>query len=161
MRVFTFLTLFLFGLGASVMTHAASKPSVFFWGDHHFDHQTFKPYIGNSRMNHAYRWDNDNWTPEDWIERHGSKEAVMGALKRSHIIDEVDTLSFWQQEQTPVLEVGYAFSQISNKQKRRVLEFVDYVYDVTKKSEQGAILIEDDKTNVQIGVYTKLGLQLN
>ncbi len=161
MRVLAILAIV--GALLSMTTHAwaGSKPLPLFWWDHHWDYQTFKPYVEDSRMSQSYRWENDSWTPKDWINQHGSKEATINALKSANIIKEFDETTFWGNEKTPVLEVGYAFMQISSLQKRRVAKFVDYAYGVTARSEQGAMLIEDAKTHVAIGVYTKLGLQLD
>lgn len=161
MRVLAILAIV--GAFITLSTHAwaGAKPLPLFWGDNHWNYQTFKPYTEDSRMSQTYRRQNDDWTPADWIAQHGSKEATLSALKSANIIKEFDDTNFWGNEKMPVLEVGYAFMQISNRQKRRVAKFVDYAYGVTAHSKQGAMLIEDAKARTQIGVYTKLGLQLN
>ena len=162
MKILTTATIVAFGTVAMAsMVWAEAKPVPLFWWSNHWEQQDFKPHVEDSRISHDYRWESDEWAPRDWISRHGSTEGALDALKSANIIKDFDDTSFWGKEKTPVLEVGYAFMQLSSRQKRRVAKFVDYAYNVSEKSSSGVMLLEDAKTNVTIGTYTKLGLQLN
>lgn len=162
MKIVTTATIVAFASVAwASMAWAEAKPIPLFWWSNHWEQQDFKPHMEDSQISHDYRWDSDEWTPNDWVARHGSKESAIGALKNANIIKDFDDTNLFGQEKTPVLEVGYAFTQLSSRQKRRVAKFVDYAYNLSTKSAHSTMIIEDAKTNVPLGVYSKHGLQLN
>jgi len=162
MRILAIVAIIGAFLSITTYAWAGAKPTRFFWLSPHWD-QGYSPYIEDSRISHNSRWEQDEWTPQDWVKNHGSTDAVIGALTKAHIISEFDNtpfLSKWrgnpENHKLPVLKVGYGFQHLSSLEKRRVVQFVDYAYDV-----QGAMVLKDAKTRVPVGIYTELGLQLN
>lgn len=156
-----------FVLFAASDAHARPKPWVFSWWPAHWDNQDFKPYMDDSQMTHDTQWEEgmygQEWHPENWIRAKGSVQAVIDDFYASGIIKEQDVDSGM-----PVLVVGDTFMNLSGQEKRRVADFIDYVYQVTQNSEAGSYTIYYCRTDNWIfgrgdpvGVYTTSGLYLN
>ncbi len=123
-----------------------------YWG---WDQQlTTRPYLENGKTPHNSQWENDAWTPQDWIEAKGSARAVMDGLYRNHVIIDKDL-----DDDVPEVEVGQNFMRLSGQEKRRVAAFVDHAYKITNKSP-GMYVLVHAASDDPVGVYTKQGLQL-
>jgi hypothetical protein len=161
LKIFVFLVLVL-----SVQpANAEPKPWVWGWWPGHWDKQDFKPHIDDPKIPHNIQWKNglygQDWTPENWIRAKGSPEEVIKGFYRAGIItDQTDY------DDVPVLEVGDAYLKLSGQEKRRIAEFMDYVFQVTEKSPAKMFYIFHEDSGFLIwpgrpvGVYTQAGLQL-
>lgn len=113
-----------------------------------------RPYTERSKVPQNSRWDDDEWSPQDWIDDRGNDSAVLEGFYRAEIITDQFT-----ENGVPVLEVGYNFMSLSGKDKNRVLEFVDYAYGITD-GEHGMFRIEEERCGTRVGIYTRAGLQI-
>ena len=158
MRVFSVFTVFLaiFGLFIAGPAKADPKPWVFGWWPEHFQNQDFRPYLEGPKIPHNSQWDRDTWAPEDWITHGGGERAVMDDLMRSNIITGQDV----DDEGVPILKVGRGFINLSGQEKRRVVRFVDHVFGMTKKTNNGMFYLYYTDIKKVVGVYTRHGLQI-
>ncbi len=120
------------------------------------DHSEVQPYLEEAKTPHNIQWDDDDWTPEDWIASRGTAKNVMDGFYASDII----TRQFVGTNDIPVLEVGQGFMQLSTHEKRRVVVFVDHVFEVTASSPNGSFFIRHARSGDAVGLYTRQGLQL-
>lgn len=158
MRFPVFLAVFgaILSLGGA-SAHAEPKwgplPWVFpYWGVD--QEQMVRPMLEDAKTPHNSQWDNDPWTPQDWIESRGGPQAVMsGFYNTGVIIDE------YTDDDMPVLEVGQNFMRLSQEDKRHVVAFVDYVHGHTKNSGKTINIVHRASGDL-VGVYSADGLQL-
>ncbi len=115
-----------------------------------------QPYLNGAKIPHNTQWRDDDWRPEDWVETKGSIDAVMKGFYDNDVIVDQDV-----ENGIPVLEVGETFLRLSDREKRHVAAFIDYVYEITSRTENGMFLIVYDKwDDTPLGLYTAQGLQL-
>jgi hypothetical protein len=117
------------------------------------DHSETRPYLEEAKMRHNVQWENDPWTPQDWIADRGGQVAVIDRFYADGII----TNQFVKND-VPVLEVGRTFMELSALDRRRVLETVDYIFGMTD-APQGMFSVQHAETGDTIGLYTKEGAQ--
>lgn len=116
----------------------------------------FQPHLEDAKTPHNVQWRDDDWQPQDWIAERGSAKAVMDGLYDAQIVT-----GQYTDRGVPVLEVGQGFMDLSGRDKRRVVKFVDHAFSVTANSPSGVFYVyhmADD--NNPIGVYGRDGLQL-
>ncbi len=114
-----------------------------------------EPLLEGPKHPHNNQWEGSNWHPQQWVDFYGNPQTQLDRLEDTGIIT-----GMGEKDDIPVLEVGHAFLRLSGQEKRRVVEYVDYVLDVTRTSPRGAMLVYDDYSNSYIGIYTDDGLQL-
>ncbi len=136
--------------------HAEPKPWIWSWWPSHWQNLDFKPYLGNQQISQRSLWDDDQWTPEAWIKDAGDAKRIMRDFYAYDIVSD----QYVGDENIPVLEVGQGFMRLSSLDRRRVLQFVDHVFGITKGEENGMFYVyyrelDDDP----LGVYNKYGLQ--
>ena len=155
-RILTvFLTLLLLVSSASAWAGPGPKMWYYSWWSHHWKDQDFKPYMDDPKMPHNTQWDDDLWTPQDWISHGGNAERVMDGFYKAQIVTRQ-----YADDDMPILEVGQGFMRLSGQDQRRVVKFVDHVFGVTGNNEAGMFLINHAYSEETIGVYTRTGLQL-
>ena len=157
MRVLSFLAVLgFFALGCSAHVQASSKPWVWGWWPSHWQGLDFQPYLGGQKLSHRSLWDGDDWTPEAWIKDAGDAKRIMRDLYAAEIV----TNQYEDSDNIPVLEVGDGFLLLSGLDKRRVLQFVDHVFQITESEENGMFYVyysmNDDEP---AGIYNKYGFQ--
>ena len=116
-----------------------------------FDHR----HIDDPKTPHNYRWQEQDWSPEQWVEARGSAEALLHDFYRAGFITKQYDI-----DGVPALDVGQGWMDLSMQERVRVLRVVDYMYEITKNNPDGTILIYRDKMSGLLGVYTVSGLQL-
>lgn len=135
---------------------AGPKSMFGWWWWSHWDNQDFSPYYDNGTDPHNNQWSDSNWTPADWIQSSGvDGVALVQRWVTAGIIDG----SYKDCDDIPYLDVGANFYHLSGFDKRRVMETVDAVYQVTNQ-KPGLFFLKDPKTHKIIGTYTKQGLTL-
>ncbi len=141
---------------------AQAEPKFFglFWWPDHWRNQDFMPYFDNSKDPHNTQWDKTAlspvyWTPKEWVTMDGGRGLALiqkwynvGILQDQYVDDDM-----------PYLVVGPNFYHLSGSDKRRVMQTIDAVYQVTSLSPK-MFYIEDSKTEKVIGYYTPKGLIL-
>ncbi len=150
---------------AATPAKAEPKPWVWGWWPGHWDNQDFKPHIDHPTQPHNIQWKNglygQDWHPENWIRAKGSAEEVIKGFYKAGIVTDQTS-----EDGVPVLEVGDAYLRLSGQEKRRVAEFMDYVFHVTDTSPAKMFYIFHEDSGFLIwpgrpvGMYTKAGLQL-
>ncbi len=155
---FLAVLLVLFGsiVAFSQTAHAEPKPWVWGWWPSHWRNLDFKPYLGNQVLSQRSLWDNDTWTPEDWIKDAGDSKRIMRDFYAYDIISN----QYTDGDNIPVLVVGDTFMRLSGLDRRRVLQFVDHVFQITTAEENGMFYVYHSKLDDDpLGVYNKYGLQ--
>lgn len=155
MRFLSFLLLFTVAVTGFSQQSYADKAT--YWDALYHDgyEHNFEPYMGQQVLKQRSIWDNDTWTPEDWIDNPGDEKIILrdfyaiGLLKKQFVDGGI-----------PVLRVGEKFVQLSGFDQRRVLEFIDYVFEITTSEENGMFYVyyEKDDDN-PLGLYNKHGFQ--
>lgn len=121
----------------------------------------------------------DTWRPQDWAHaKGGDKLAMVQELYDADIVTDqyvdcnpqnyiesiVDFFGFRQEHchehGVPVLEVGQGYMKLSLQDRLRVVEFIDYVYEITSSPKAMFVIVHDD-TNEELGIFTRHGLQLS
>ena len=126
------------------------------WGSENWRTADFTPYFANDKIGQRSLWDDDAWTPEAWIIDAGDEKRVMRSLYAAGILTDQSK----DRDNIPVLEVGETFIQLSGVDQRRVLQFVDYVFEITTSVENGMFFVTyQPQKGEQLGVYTKHGFQ--
>lgn len=150
------LTASLLAIMTPTAAHAGPKFYSLWWWWNHWDNQDFVPYHDNGIDQHNSQWSNSDWTPADWIQADGGdgvnlvkKWVNVGIIKGS----------YKDSDDIPYLDVGQNFYHLSGYDKRRVLETVDAVYQVTAH-KPGMFFVKDPATKKIIGTYSKEGLTL-
>ena len=157
MRILSFLlVLAVFSLGASSQSYAGAKPWAWGWWSSHWQGLDFKPYLGNQKIGQRSLWDDDNWTPEAWIKDAGDEKRIIRDFYEIGIITDQNT----DGDDIPVLEVGRQFIELSGLDKRRILQFVDYVFEITTSEENGMFYVfYNENDDEPLGIYNKYGFQ--
>ncbi len=156
MRILGFLLLasFVFSYVPDVL--AKKNNSILPWGANHWGEVDFYPYIGEEKIRQRSLWDGDTWTPEDWIKEAGDEKRVMRDLYASNIL----TKQYIDSDNIPVLEVGENFVKLAGVDQRRVLQFVDYIFEITPSEENGMFyVIYTQDQSEPLGLYNKHGFQ--
>ena len=119
-------------------------------------HSETAPYMKGPKIPHNNQWDNDEWRPEHWVEAKGSAQAVIDGFYDEGVIVRQ------YEDKVPVLEVGKPFLRLSPPDQRRLVEFIDYAFEITQSQEHGVfyIVIDGKKGQKLLGLYSKHGLQL-
>jgi len=159
MRLFGFL-LVLMVLGTAMLApqavYADSKPGSWMWWPNHWKNQDFQPYLKGEKLSQRSLWDDDKWTPEAWIKDAGDAKRIMRDLYVAQII--VD--QYEDNDNIPVLKVGKGYQQLSMLDRNRVLQFVDHVFGITAREDNGMFFIYDSiRDKEPLGVYGKHGMQ--
>ncbi|HNQ92796.1 MAG TPA: hypothetical protein PKI93_07690 [Alphaproteobacteria bacterium] len=127
---------------------------LWWWGSHWQD-QEFIPYYDNGTEPHNTQWDKSEWKPADWIEMNGGTGVdLVNRWYTANIIK-----SQYYDGDMPYLNVGTNFYHLSGQDKSRVMETVNYVYQITEKSPR-MFYLKDPQTNRIIGYYGNDGLIL-
>ncbi len=157
MRILSFLlALCVFSFGASLDAYAGKKIQGLGWSSSHWKGQDFKPYLGNEKIGQRSLWDDDTWTPEAWIKDAGDEKRIMRDFYATGIIIE----QYEDRDNIPVLEVGDKFIQLSGVDQRRILKFIDYIFEITSSEENGMFYIYYTKNSKEpLGIYNKYGFQ--
>lgn len=138
--------------GFSTQSHATSWK----WWPANWQNTDFQPYIGQQQLNQRSLWDGDTWTPEAWEKDAGDSRRIMRDFYAAGIL----TDQYSDSKNIPVLEVGEAFFLLSGIDQRRVLQFVDYVFEITTSEENGMFYVyyklDDEKP---AGLYNQYGFQ--
>lgn len=160
MRVFVVFQCLIIILGFSVplsFAHADMSGSMqwqeYIWGPPNTD--PVRPYLRTAKVPHNSQWADDEWSPQDWIDDRGSAEAVIDGFYAAEIITDQ-----YDEGDTPVLEVGQRFLDLSPQEKRRVVSFFDDVFGITSGTPNGVMLIYFHNDEEHVGVFNKDGLQL-
>ncbi len=136
---------------------AYAGPGSWAWWSSNWKNLEFKPYLGDERFVQPSLWEGDRkWTPEQWAKDAGSEQRIMRDFYATGIISD----QYIDSDNIPVLVVGRKFMSLSGVDKRRVLDFVDYIFKITKNEKNGMFYVyyselDDDP----IGVYNKFGFQ--
>ena len=150
-RIFVAITC-IFILFTSATAQAEPKPWIFSWWPGHWDDLDFHPYLEGAPHAHTSQWDDDGWTPKDWVQRTGGDELStvrrfykVGILQDQYVDDGI-----------PVLVVGQPFFQLGGQDKQRVMDLIDHVYGITSTANGNGIFKICDGDE-EIGIYTKYG----
>lgn len=137
--------------------HADPKFYSWWWWWSHWDNQDFNPYYDNGTDPHSSQWTNSNWTPANWIQAEGGdgQRLIQKWINTGIIAGSYK--GYW--DDLPYLEIGPNFYHLSGYDKRRVVETLDAIYQVTAQ-KPGMFYLKDGKTKKIIGAYTKQGLTL-
>lgn len=150
--------------GAASSAQAGPKFGSLWWWHSHWVNQDFVPYYENGTDPHNTQWDQgrDNggldsskWTPADWIALNGGTGPEL--VQRWHIAHIIDRQYY--DDGIPYLDVGVNFYHLSGLDKRRVMQTVDYVYQITGKPPR-MFYLRDPATDEIIGSYGRDGLIL-
>ena len=156
-----------FILFAASSAQANPKPWIWSWWPSHWHNQDFKAYLEDSKMPHTTQWESglypgQQWHPQNWIDAEGSIRDVMDGFYANDIIKSQDV-----DGDMPVLVVGDGFMRLSGQDKRRVTDFIDYVFRVTTTAPAGMYTIYYDRTDhwlygrgTPVAMYTDKGLSL-
>ncbi len=134
---------------------ADPKPWIWGWWPSHFEKLDFeKRLMQDTRTDHNRQWDQIDWQAQDWIAQRKSGLALVERFYDVGIIS-----NQYMKNDIPVLEVGPSFYNLGGFDKRRVVETVDEVYEITSSKTNGAFHIYDSETHEPIGFYSGTGLQ--
>lgn len=157
MSRFLAITLVLVGLSAFSIqpAEAGSKFYSHWWWSSHWKNQDFIPYYDNGTEPHDTQWDNKEWHPTDWITMNGGSGQDL--INRWYTAKIIDSQSY--DNDIPVLDVGINFYHLSGYDKSRVMQTVNYVYQITEKSPR-MFYLRDPQTDQIIGYFGSDGLIL-
>jgi len=114
-----------------------------------------RPYVRGGKIPQNVQWDNKDWQPEYWVNDKGSVDAVMTGLYEENVL-----VRGYDAEDSSV-HVGQSFMRLSPLEQRKVAAFIDYAYQMTDSDPNaGYQLVLDGRKKQAIGVYTRLGLQM-
>ena len=147
------LVLAVFWFGTPTSSHANTKSWT--WWPKNWENMSFEPYIGGEKIIQRSLWDNDEWTPEKWINDAGDEKRIIHDFYKTKIITNQHT----DNDNIPVLEVGETFIQLSNLDRRRVLKFIDHVFDVTAEKDGMFFVFYTENKHKPLGIYNKYGFQ--
>ncbi|MGH1404791.1 MAG: hypothetical protein ACRBDL_11160 [Alphaproteobacteria bacterium] len=151
-----FLVLVSLSFGIATSAQAGPKPWIWGWWPSHWQNLDFQPYLNHQKINQRSLWDQDTWTPEAWIKDAGDARRIV----RDFYAVEIVTDQYKDGDDIPVLEVGEAFLQLSNMDQRRVLRFVDHVFEITSAEENGMFYVYYAEVDSEpMGIYNKYGFQ--
>lgn len=154
MRFFVFFQLFSLILLPFSFSANASSLWDYIWGPP--DHNEVRPYLEEAKVPHNSRWADDEWTPQDWVDaRGGDAISVVNGFYDAGIIHDQ-----YFDDDVPVLEVGHRFLELGSQDQRRVVAFMDDVFNVTSSTPAGVINICLEHESEYIGQFSADGLQL-
>ncbi|MFP4387084.1 MAG: hypothetical protein ACLFP8_09235 [Alphaproteobacteria bacterium] len=154
MRILSFVLLVSFlSVGLSTQSFAGRATEWSFI--YHKGHQhKFDPYMGEQKLRQRSTRDMDRWRPVDWIENPGDEKIILRDFYTMGIIRE----QYVNHDNIPVLRVGDAFVNLATFDQRRILAFVDYVFNVTGSQENGMFFVYYERDDSEpLGVYNKSG----
>ena len=130
MRFLTLLCSIFILLATSSAAQAGAKPWIWSWWPSHWHNQDFQPLLEDPKHPHNVQWQSglyaaQDWHPQNWIKAEGSVRGVMDGFYENDIIKNQDV-----DGDMPVLIVGDGFMRLSGQEKRRVTDFIDYVFNV-------------------------------
>lgn len=143
---------------ASIATPALAGPKPWrlgWWPSHWATLNFARPYSEDGTTPHNSQWDRDNWSPDDWIAQRPDEMTLIDGFYKAGILT-----GQYVEDGVPVLETGPAFRHLGGRDKRRVVETVDQVFQITAAKENGLFNLVDGTTGETIGHYTKFGLQI-
>lgn len=136
---------------------AEARPvRVSFWGQNTYFHY----YMEHPSQAHVHQWKNNAWSPHDWTMLDKSRDADTLLKKMQHANIIYDVVIDEDDEETPVVEVGPGFYKLGGQEKRRMAAYLDHVYGFTSSKQDGVFFLNDARTDDQIGIYSRYGLQL-
>lgn len=153
MRFLLLVAVMFAGFAAPAIAKKATKSQ---WRYTAGEKDDFTPYIGRQKLGQRSHKDDDKWTPQDWIENEGDEKAIIRDFYEGGII----TKQYVGRKNIPVLRVGEPFVRLSNFDQKRILAFVDYVFEITTSTQDGMYFVyyeADDKE--PLGLYNKHGFQ--
>ncbi len=156
MRILVFLMAALVAFGGFSGEALAKKKTGWSFWYAHWGTYNFEPYLKEQQLRQRSIWDGDTWTPEAWIKDAGDEKRIMHDLYATRIL----TKQFKDGDNIPVLQVGERFMILSWKDQRRILEFVDHIFEITTSEENGMFYVYyegDDKE--PMGLYNQYGFQ--
>ena len=153
MRYFVVFQLFMVFLVVGFSAKATDFGD-YVWGPPHQD--SVRPYLEEAKLPQNSRWQDDQWTPQDWIDsRGGSASAVIDGFYEAGILTDQ-----YLDDDVPILEVGQTFLELGAQDKRRVVAFIDEVFGITKFHPTPVILIYFHEDDLHVGEFNAGGLQL-
>ncbi len=153
MRFLVLLAVVFAGFTAPVLAKKSTKARWFFTPGETSD---FTPYIGRQKLGQRSHKDDDQWTPRDWAKSEGDAKEIIRDFYEGDIL----VKQYIGSQDIPVLRVGEAFVRLSNFDQKRILAFIDYVFEITTTTEDGMYYVYyegDDKE--PLGLYNKYGFQ--
>lgn len=155
MRFLSFLLLFTVVFVGFSQQSYADKADHWSYIYHDGYKHNFEPYVGKQVLKQRSTIDNDTWTPEDWIDNPGDEKIILRDFYTMNIL-----VKQFMDDGIPVLRVGAPFVQLSKFDQKRVLAFIDYVFEITSSKENGMFYVyfEKDDDN-PLGLYNKHGFQ--
>jgi hypothetical protein len=134
---------------------AEPKPWIFGWWPDHWDNN-FHYYLEDDKRVHNSQWKDSKWQPKDWADQRpgGGPELIKGFYTSRIITGQ------FQRDDIPVIEVGPGFYHLGGEDKRRVMATIDSVYGITASHDNAMILLYDWFTKKPVGLYNKVGLQI-
>lgn len=153
MRLLLLLAVVFAGFTAPAVAKKATKP---LWRFTPGEKSDFTPYIGRQKLGQRSHKDDDTWTPQDWVKNEGDEKAIIRDFYEGGIL----VKQFIGRKNIPVLRVGEPFVRLSNFDQKRILDFIDYVFEITTTTEDGMYFVyyeADDKE--PLGLYNKHGFQ--
>ena len=135
----------------------------YIWGGPY--HNDVIIYLNNAKIKHNSQWDDDEWSPQMWIDARGGDvlSVINGFYKAGIVVDQ------YSNAEGPVLEVGQTFLELSDLEKQHMVAFFDYVFGITTGEGPGVIqVLFHEETyplnlydgRLMVGYFTKDGLQL-
>ena len=153
MRVIGFLVI-LTVFASPLQAHANARSWA--WWPQNWQDMNFEPHIGAQKILQRSVWDSDTWTPEQWINTPGDEKRIIHNFYKTHLI----TNQYTDGDNIPVLEVGPPFIQLSRLDRRRVLQFVDYVFNITAAEKDGMFyVLYAENRREPLGIYNRYGFQ--
>lgn len=157
MRVLTLFVCFAVAvIGFSDVSHARKDSRGWSLFPKKVEDPDYKPYLNEQQIRQSTLWTGDSWTPDSWIRDAGDEKRIMRDFYTFNIV----TNQYTDLKNIPVLEVGEPFVQLSGVDQRRVLEFVDYVFQITSSSEDALfyVFLQGEKKE-PMGLFNKYGFQ--
>ena len=126
------------------------------WPIGHFKDLDFsKRYLEEAKIPHNRQWDGELWEPAVWIEQKRGGLRLINGFYKAGILEEQTV-----EDNIPYLHVGPQFYNLSGYDKRRVVETVDEVYEITSADADGMFYLFDNHQSRVVGIYTRHGLQI-
>jgi len=154
MRSFSFLLLF--AIAAVGFSYQSVAGHATHWGyiTHEGYKHDFDPYVGQQKLKQRSTKDMDSWSPADWIDNPGDEKIILRDFYAMGIIKE----QYMDHDNIPVLRVGGAFERLATFDQKRVLEFVDYVFNITESEKNGMFYVVYERDESEpLGIYNKSG----
>lgn len=154
MRFLVLAAFFVVGFSAPVMAKKSSYSN--WWGSSNVFAEDFTPYIGRQKLGQRSHKDDDAWTPQDWVKNEGDEKAIIRDFYEGDIL----VKQYIGRQDIPVLRVGEAFVRLSNFDQKRVLAFIDYVFEITASEQYGMFYVYYERDDDEpLGLYNRYGFQ--